>query len=221
MNTKQAAMKLRLSPMAWAKLMYLRDLGSTEIGGFGISQRDDFLFIEDIQLVPQQCSWSSVKFDDNAVADYFEGQVEAGRHPTEFARIWVHTHPGSSADPSPTDEATLARVFGRTDWAIMLIVARDGQTYARLRCNVGPGADVSLSVEVDYTRPFNGSDIEAWKTEYTNCVRREVMLDPAALLSLRSSRKTSADEWWRDAWDEYADFETLTHKEQFDYAGDI
>lgn len=214
-------MKLRLSPMAWAKLVYLRDLGGTEIGGFGISERDDLLFIADIQLVPQQCSWSSVKFDDNAVADYFERQVAARRHPAEFARIWVHTHPGSSADPSPTDEATLTRVFGRADWAVMLIVARDGQTYARLRCNVGPGADVLLSVEVDYTRPFNGSDTDAWESEYTNCVRREVVVNPGALLSLRSSHQASADESWRDAWDDYVDFEPSTHKDLFDYAGDI
>ncbi len=28
---------LRLSPTAWAKLLFLRDLGETEVGGFGIA----------------------------------------------------------------------------------------------------------------------------------------------------------------------------------------
>ena len=37
---------LRFSPTAWAKLFYLRDLGDTEVGGFGISDPDDLLYVE-------------------------------------------------------------------------------------------------------------------------------------------------------------------------------
>ena len=62
--------------------------------------------------------------------------------------------PGRSAEPSATDEATFSRVFGGADWAVMFILARGGQTYARLRCNVGPGADVKLPVDVDYRSPL-------------------------------------------------------------------
>src|SRR3954449_8635457 len=144
---------LRFSPTAWAKLLFLRDVGETEIGGFGISAKDDLLLIEDIELIAQECTWVHVAFDDEAVADLFERQVVAGRRPEEFARIWIHTHPGRSPEPSGTDEETFARVFGRSDWAIMFILARGGQTYARLRFNVGPGADVNLPVEVEYGQP--------------------------------------------------------------------
>ena len=38
---------LRFSPTAWAKLLFLRDLGDTEVGGFGISAADDLLYVED------------------------------------------------------------------------------------------------------------------------------------------------------------------------------
>ena len=162
---------LRFSPTAWAKLLYLRDAGDTEIGGFGISPKEDLLFIEDIRLVPQTCTWVHVAFDDMAVADFFDAQVDAGRQPEQFARLWLHTHPGRSAEPSATDEATFSRVFGGADWAVMFILARGGQTYARLRCNVGPGADVKLPVDVDYGRHFDRSDCEAWQAEYEACVR--------------------------------------------------
>src|SRR4051812_42770484 len=124
---------LRLTPYAWAKLVYLRDLGETEVGGFGVSRPGDLLLVEDVQLVRQQCSLVTVKFDDNSVADYFDGQVDQGRRPEQFARIWVHTHPGDSPYPSCTDEETFARCFGGSDWAVMLIVARGGESYARLR----------------------------------------------------------------------------------------
>ena len=45
---------LRFSPYAWGKLLYLRDRGETEIGGFGLSAADDPLLIHDILTVKQQ-----------------------------------------------------------------------------------------------------------------------------------------------------------------------
>ena len=157
---------LRLSPTAWAKLLYLRDVGETEIGGFGITPADDLLYVEDIGLVKQLCTWVHVEFDDQSVADFFDSQVDAGRRPEQFGRIWIHTHPGSSPQPSGTDEATFARVFGGAHWALMFILARGGESYARLRFNVGPGGEVLLPVEVDYSRPFAGSDSATWQAEY-------------------------------------------------------
>lgn len=87
---------LRLSPTAWAKLLFLRDAGETEVGGFGISAADDLLYVENVQLVRQTCDVASVAFDDESVADYFDRQVDAGRTPSRVGRIWLHTHPGSS-----------------------------------------------------------------------------------------------------------------------------
>lgn len=115
---------LRFSPTAWAKLLFLREAGETEIGGFGISRRDALLDVNDLVLIPQTTTAVSVEFDDLAVATFFEEQVGHGRQPAEFARIWVHTHPGDCPLPSATDEATFARVFGACDWAVMLILAR-------------------------------------------------------------------------------------------------
>src|SRR4051812_22435009 len=95
---------LRFSPAAWAKLLFLRDAGDSEIGGFGIAKADDLLFVTDVALVKQTCSWVTVEFEDESVADFFEDQVDAGRRPEEFARLWMHSHPGNSAEPSGTDE---------------------------------------------------------------------------------------------------------------------
>ena len=164
---------LRFSPTAWAKLLYLRDLGNTEVGGFGISAADDLLYIEDVALVRQLCTGVSVAFDDQAVADFFDRQVDLGRRPEQFGRAWVHTHPGNFATPSMTDEDTFARVFGRTDWALMFIIARQGQSYARLRFHVGPGGDVELPVCVDYARPFAASQHAQWREEYQASVQVE------------------------------------------------
>jgi hypothetical protein len=161
---------LRITPYAWAKLLYLRDAGPTEIGGFGISAPGDLLLIEDVQLIRQDADWASIVFDDSAVADFYEEQVEGGRTPSEFARVWIHTHPGNSPQPSSMDEVTFARAFGKCDWSVMLIVARGGASYARIAFGVGPGGSWEIPLRVDFEEAFAAADLEGWRAEYERCV---------------------------------------------------
>lgn len=148
-------------------------MSHNEVGGFGITESNDLLFVKDIVLVKQTVSMVTVSFDDNGVADFFADQVEAGRKPEQFARIWVHTHPGSSPTPSCTDEDTFLRVFGSCDWAIMAIVAEEGRSYARLRFNTGPGGDIEIPICVDYGCEFDGADYKKWKSEYRKHVKED------------------------------------------------
>ena len=159
------APRLRFSPTAWAKLLFLRDCGSTEVGGFGISSDKEPLLVTDVQLVRQRCTPTTVAFEDEAVADFFDQQVDLGRQPHQFGRVWIHTHPGASPDPSVTDEETFQRVFGRAEWALMFILARNGNTYARLQFNVGPGGAILVAAETDFRQAFSGSDHMAWLAE--------------------------------------------------------
>ena len=163
---------LRFSPYAWAKLIYLRDRGPTEVGGFGITEAADPRFVTDIVLVKQTCTDVTVAFDDAAVADFFDDQIDAGRRPEQFGRIWIHTHPGFSARPSQVDVETFARVFGNCDWAVMFILARNGATYAELRHAGKPQAG-KLSVGIDFKPEFAASNQSAWEAEYLGCVREE------------------------------------------------
>ena len=119
-----------------------------------------------LQLVEQNCTGVTVAFDDRAVADFFDEQVDQGLTPEQFARIWIHTHPGNSPQPSSVDEETFARVFGRTDWAVMFILACGGRTYARLQFSAGPGGAMRIPTQVDFSLPFAASDEAAWEAEY-------------------------------------------------------
>ena len=149
---------LRFAPTAWAKLLFLRDSGPTEVGGFGITPSADRLLVTDVQLVEQRCGPTNVAFDRHSVADYFDRQVDLGLRPDQFGRIWCHTHPDDCPLPSSTDENTFAREFGRADWAVMFILARGGQTYCRLRFNVGPGGEVEIPVTVANRRSSNHTE---------------------------------------------------------------
>jgi len=181
--------------------LFLRDFGSTEVGGFGISAPDDLLLIEDISLVRQKCTAVTVKFDDQAVADHFDDYVDLDYVVERFARIWVHTHPGDSASPSCTDEETFARCFGNSDWAIMFILAQKGETYARLALNAGPGGELMLPVEIDFSRSFSGSEEQDWEQEYLSSVTEEILAEPPKKApKLGTVSHDERDDWLSEDW---------------------
>jgi len=177
---------LRFSPTAWAKLLYFRDKSDNEVGGFGITEPDDLLCVREFVTVKQDVTAVSVKFDDEAVADFFDTQVDLGRKPEQFARIWLHSHPGDSPEPSVIDEETFERVFGNCQWAVMFVVAQDNHTYAKLSFNVGPGGQVLIPVEIDYNQNFGPSNQELWDAEYATNIKA------AEWLSERTVRENSS-----------------------------
>ena len=160
-------MNLEFTPYAWAKLHCLRDFGDTEVGGYGISSLDNLLLIQDIGVVKQECTAVFCEFDDEGVADYLEKMSLQGFEPCQFMNIWIHTHPGSSPTPSKTDEDTFKDVMGDNSWAVMMILAKEGQTYARLRQN-GPLSKISgtLDVKVDHSAPCPATTPDEWEAEY-------------------------------------------------------
>ncbi len=178
------------APLAWLKLQHLCHAGPTEVAAFGLSAPDDPLYLDDVLVVRQRATPVAVAYDDAAVADLFDAMADAGVPPARFARVWVHTHPGASVAPSPTDDATFARAFGRCDWAVMAVLGRTGRTSARLRFNAGPGGDVALRTAVDWAAwPKAAADPERplserladWSAEYADLVEVADALPPDAM----------------------------------------
>ncbi len=164
---------LQFTPYAWAKLLFMRDKASDEVGAFGISTPDDLLAVQDIAVIGQKVGSVSMEFEDEAIADFYDAQTQAGRKPAEYARIWIHTHPGSMTNPSSTDFETFNRVFGGSDWAVMFILAQNGATSCELRFHVGPKASLDIPTKINYKASFPASDIEAWEHEYSENVIRK------------------------------------------------
>lgn len=192
---------LVFSPLAWLKLQWFLHAGDTEIGGFGISQGEELLSIADFVTVRQMATAASVEFDDTAVAEYYDRCVDQGLHPKQFGRIWIHTHPGSSPQPSGTDERTFARVFGRCDWSVMFIMSRTGRTYARLNFSAGPGGSQLLAAEVDWSAwpqqameqgDLLGEQVRAWAVEYQANIH-----DPHPGLVTQADLRV-LEAWWEE-----------------------
>jgi len=171
--------RVMISPYAWSKLLWFRFRGNTEVSGFGITSVDDPLYVTDFITVPQECTGVTTKMDDEGVADYFEDMFDKGLQPCEYGRIWIHTHPGMGVAPSGQDEDCFKAVFGKCEWAVMIILGGSGKEYktsCRLRFNVGPGAAVMLPVEVDWAGEFPRADHDEWEQEYLKNMQEVTIL---------------------------------------------
>jgi len=157
---------IRFTPFAWSKLLFLRDCGSTEVSGFGIHATNDLLLVEEVRMVKQHCTSASVQFTDTAAQELLENSALDRIHDERSGCIWIHTHPGDCARPSDADEETFTRCLQSFHWAVMFIIAANGDTYARLQFNLGPGCSRRLMVDVDYSAEFRPTDFAGWKSEY-------------------------------------------------------
>lgn len=181
---------LRFTPYASHKLVYANELSCTEFSAFGISNAKNLLLVEDIVILKQADSGAYTIFDDEAVADHFDKQVDAGRKPHQFARIWIHTHPNGFgrklggkrnkrdkrfwedddmvSSPSNTDDATFKRAFGECDWAVMCIYSGGSNAYARLalRNKQFRGETIIPARLQTNNRKPTPDDYAAWRQEY-------------------------------------------------------
>lgn len=181
--------RLTLQPEAFLKLMYCCHAAETEIAGFGVSTDRDPLTIERFELIRQTASAVTVEFDDEAVADFFDEMASTQVSPARCGRLWIHTHPGASASPSGTDERTFNRAFSACDWAAMIIVSREEETFCRLRFSAGPGGEMLLPVVFDWSSlptwllTHHGrldAIVSSWQQQLQNLVQVETysLLDP-------------------------------------------
>ncbi len=101
----------------------------------------------------------------------------------------------------------------------MFILAQGGETYARLRFNIGPRASLEIPVDVDYRRPFAAADQLAWDREYVECVH-PLYLTPHNPLQVEQPHlfEIETDDDWQD-WLNFADAEPFaTMREELLYA---
>ena len=165
---------LKFTAYAYAKLLYMRDVGSTEVAGYGITSTEDPLLVTDFVLIKQKCTGVTFDLDPEDGAEHMERMMDAGLMPWMYSNILVHSHPGNSPSPSGTDETNFKKAFSHPDWAIMLIIAKDNSMYCRLKLNTGPGVEKLLKIQVDFSQDFQASDRKTWKIEYELKVTEEI-----------------------------------------------
>ncbi|MCK5605030.1 Mov34/MPN/PAD-1 family protein, partial [Candidatus Pacearchaeota archaeon] len=158
--------ELRFAPDAYAKLIWMRDRGPTEVAGYCTTATEDPLLVTDLRLIKQKCNDVHFELDPDDTVEDVERTLDMGLSPWATHNILCHSHPGNSPKPSGNDEDNFQKAFSRPNWAIMLIIAKNGSTYCRLKMNTAPGVEKLLKVTVDWSVPFGASDTKAWEEEY-------------------------------------------------------
>jgi hypothetical protein len=198
---------LRFSPYAWAKMLYMRDIGTTEVAGCIITRPNDLLAAIDFLLVKSTCSPGSFELDDDDLSNLWMDLGEAGWPIECFSRILGHTHPGMHPDPSGEDESTFQRCWGDTSWAVMFILADGGKCYAGLQYNKPPRHRAIIPVRVDYGLDFPSCDKKAWKEEYDRCIEKKTYTSQTRTLGPYHNQDHHNSRWdrWNDRWDDQWD----------------
>jgi len=166
---------------AYYKMMWMCHHADTEVGGFGVLSKDlhkdGTLYVEDFRLVKQRCTGGSMEFDDDGLAAYLDwASQQPDYSPERFMRLWIHTHPGDSANPSSVDENTFKTKFGTYPWSIMMIVSRKmphPHIYVRLKYTNGPGVEIE-NIPVYYKHnDAETVDKAAWLEEFNALVEKK------------------------------------------------
>ena len=152
-----------------------------------LSAWEQGLRIEDFVLVKQSVSAATVDLDMEWWAekqvDLFETK---GIEPWQTS-CWAHTHPPGLARPSSVDEETMRSSFGGWDFALMVILTQDGQTYSRLDCDHTFGEHyqrlrVPCRLTVDWgsvpVEPVSQEVFESWKAEFHELVAEDDLMWP-------------------------------------------
>lgn len=174
---RRNSIKLRFNPLAFLKLVFMCHNYDVEVGGYGVSRSaSDLLYVEELILIKQTSTSAHMEFDDADLANYYDDVADQKRSLELHDRLWFHTHPVMSANPSGTDENTFASKFTQP-WAVMAIFSKTNDCTARLKYNSGPGIERDLDWEVDWSRfpdllrTTTMSELETkWKQEFTEKV---------------------------------------------------
>jgi len=152
-----------------------------------ITKPEDPLFVTDFTFLPQECTLAKTDFDEDAQNEWMEDRMIGGHNPEHFARIWAHTHPGSSASPSSTDWETFQEAMAAMPWGVMLILGTSNEFVCVFR--VGDEL-LNLSVEIE---PYSVPD--EWHEELKNIRKYEYKKNTGNQYVLNSGYD---DEYWQD-----------------------
>lgn len=185
-------MQIKFTPTAYAQILRVCQEAETEIGFWGITDPDNPLLIVGLHMPKQACTVASCSFDETGIGESVEELSKLGLHVSQYGRVWIHTHPGNSPNPSGKDEQTFSEDFKGKPFAVMMILAKGGQWYARAKWD---GSNVPLlsreiDVSVCWDCEFEGSDWLEWTNELS-----EKVTEPAPVFSAIEDRKSAWNSW--------------------------
>lgn len=126
---------LRLSGLAYLKLLTWRNAAPNEVCCYGLCHPDDALFIVDMILPDQLTQSAYCTPHEDHLLHLMENLLPLGIEPWRWASHWFHTHPrGMGPSPSGTDNNTFNSTrYTACDHSFMAIFGGNDEFSCRLR----------------------------------------------------------------------------------------
>lgn len=155
MTDIRRVVRVTIPAALYGALVKAANNGKTEVGMYGrlsVQQSGryfpDSMYLTDVCVPEQECTGSTTEIDGLSWAKTFAQWVESGSTPAEAGRFWIHTHPkGMGPTPSSVDYATLRTDFGKYEWAIMMIIATNGDYSIEFGGELGSFLVPKLSID--------------------------------------------------------------------------
>lgn len=132
-----SGLKLRIDDHAFLTFEYFRDYRPDEVTMFGITKKDDPLYVTEFALVQQKVNAASSDCTPDGMADHICKYLESGILPLNSERIWFHSHPmtgENSANPSAKDMSTWNDPDNKhKNFMVMGILSKSGHITCKLR----------------------------------------------------------------------------------------
>ena len=172
--TDISKLSLTMTTSVWSRIMNSRNAAKTEIGFLGICEDPERpLHITDLYMPKQLCNSVHMDFDENDIAEHMMDMAELNILPSQCMRIWIHTHPGPSCEPSGEDRTTFES-FIQGEWAVMAIVGTTNNLYAELGLNHPLGKfNKKIDWIIDWSADAKETNIDHWLQEMEQKVEVE------------------------------------------------
>jgi proteasome lid subunit RPN8/RPN11 len=131
---------------------------SIEVSLYGITESNS-LVIKDFWIPYQFGTAVTTEFDEEKKVEEVDKLIQKGLDPNNFLKIWVHTHPKMSPNPSGTDIQTFKTKFNNLNWSIRLILGQNKQMTVKYQQNSPIPLELDLKTEIDFSN-FKGFGIE-------------------------------------------------------------
>lgn len=161
MQNKKDGIALEIPQHVMMLLRSWRDMGSTEVTGFFVTERDSPLKVIDAILIEATCTGGSVDIKPEAITGMYSAQIEEKVYPDQLG-IWWHTHPGGSPNPSAQDWTTFRDMCKDRNTNIMYILAKGDQEFAHIGVT-DPQSSLTLEMNLAIKHPHGGwADMPDW-----------------------------------------------------------
>ncbi len=158
--------KLRFSPIAWQKIIIGMEYSKNEIGFWGITDKNDGLWVCDVYVPEQEVSSATTDFKDGACLKYLTTYAKQGYAPYQLGRVWIHTHPGNSTEPSGKDRHTFKTLIGQSAIGCMVIFGQNHTAQAWLLLTnpeqLQGQFELKIPVEIDWHCSYAGFNYESY-----------------------------------------------------------